>query len=310
MDPWLAGLRSEGTVESCGQFEIDLSQGLRLLRQHQLTDPHRAVLHVIRAAVLLGSDQLSLRTSPSECEAEFPTILAPSQQISSLLGWLGEPRDSPRFQMALAINSALSYADVELTSWDGQHCARLRLSESAGRSELGREPPWRQPRTRVRFVKRRVPGLFSTRSNPEHDLVKRCCGWAPLRLTLDHQLLGPPLFGDRRSPELRIYARHAEPGDGIRLPVTRSERCLSRLIERLPLSQESQQGDAGTLVAALSLHRGHGAWFREGVRMGELSQNALVSAAGLPLDLSEENLREPERSAMIEQLEQYFQRLA
>jgi hypothetical protein len=307
MDSWLANLQSEGTVDSAGEFVLDLSAGLRVLRYHQLSDPRTAILHVVRAAVLSGAEWLSLRTSPGECEAEFPGVLAPSPEYPGMLRWLFQEASSPRLPLALAVNSALGfYSSLELTSWDGELCARLRMSAAAGHAQIGREPPWREPRTRLRLLHARPGGFLNASRAFEHALVAQACAWAPLRLTLDHQLLQPAPFGAPRAPELRIYARRGEPHEALRLPPTRSRRCLSRVTDDLSSQTELEEGEDGILVAALSLRSGKGAWLKNGVRLGELSQNAIVSAAGLGLDVGQERLDENGQARLTQRLAEGF----
>ena len=303
MEPWLEQLRGEGRLDSIGHFEVDTARQLELLRSYRLREPRQAILAVVRAAVLVGAAWMSIQTGAHESEAEFPGTVAPSEEFSGLLSWLDQPRNQ-RFQLVLALNAALTFADVEVTSWDGQSCARLRLSpDRAARSEVGREPPWREPRTRVRFINRARPSIFARTG--EHDLLAQSCPWAPLKLTLNHQVLGAPPFGHRQAPELRIYARHAPPGGAIGLSPTQAHHCLHRTVDNWPGGGEFQEGIQGLLVAALSLHPSPGALIKEGVRLSELPLHAIVSVSGMAVDLTEENLLENERTTLDGRLAQW-----
>lgn len=301
MDPWLEELQAQGKLDSRGAFEVDHERALQQLRRYQLSDPRRAILHIVRAAVLCGAEWMRIRTNAHETEAEFPGVVAASEFVPGLLTWLVAPdRLSQRFQLALAVNAALAYADVDVTSWDGQQCARLRLTEDwTGRSELGLEPPWREPRTRVRMRKRAKVSFFQRKQGGESDLVAQNCAWAPLRLTLNHNQLTPPPFGDARAAELRIYSRAAVPT----LPLPpRTVRCQHWTVETL-MTGDPVEGQEGLLVAALHLHGPPGTLIQEGVRLSELPLCALVSASGLRLDLTGETLLQSERSALLQRLE-------
>ena len=261
-----------GERHSSGAF----TTGLERYRPGQ---PELAVLHAVRAAVLAGAPWVRAQVQVHDCELEFPGPLAEASTLARLLAWLPEPPSAACHYLALACYGALAHSRVDLTHWDGSRCARLHLSAEQGLTvELGREPPWREPRTHLRLRSHREPSAWPSLARPSKVLAR--AAYAPLRFELNYQELPAPELGGES--ERRLYA-----------PGTRGVRLAS---------------GEGALVAAFSVGSGangrallisHGVPLARELPIGR-GREAVLSVDDLELgpsaeDLSEEALGEVRR---------------
>lgn len=184
-----------GPRHSSGAF----TTGLERFRPGQ---PELAVLHAVRAAVLAGAPWVRAQVHVHDCEVEFPGPLAEASALGGLLAWLPEPPSAACHYLALACYGALAHSRVDLTHWDGSRCARLHLSAEQGLTlELGREPPWREPRTHLRLRSHREPSAWPSLTRPSKVLTR--AAYAPLRFELNYQELPAPELGG--GSQRRLY---------------------------------------------------------------------------------------------------------
>lgn len=243
MDAFLQNLRGEGALESSGDFTVETA----------VPGADLPALLILRAAVVNGADWFHADAGARKVALEFPGALAKSPDFEGILQGMS----------LLARGVRMAGVEVEFTSWDGQQAARARiLGESVTRFQLSKEPPWTEPRTRVRWT--RGEGSFVDR-----DVLLRGA-YAPLRLRLNQVYLAPPPLAG--SPQLHIFG----PGPGIQIDTPSNCRVLK---EKAP----------GNLLGAVSARKGELRLVHQGVLLGNtaLPEGSAVLSTGLRIDIRE-----------------------
>jgi hypothetical protein len=147
MSELLTELAAAGRVEAHGGFTIDSEKAREKLRHYQLADPHRYVLLLVEAAVLLGASKLEFEIDSDDVHLRFggavlehvqleniyASLFAQAEQLASL-----PPKQLLHLrglqQLAFALNSAMAlnprFARVLSIGPDGRGSA-LELHPSA-----------------------------------------------------------------------------------------------------------------------------------------------------------------------------------
>ena len=246
VDAFLESLREEGELQSSGGFTCETA----------VTDADLAALLILRAAVVSGAAWFHAEAGAKKVALEFPGALAKSADFEALLRGNG----------LLARGMRTAGVEVEFTSWDGQQAARARVQgEAITRFQLSKEPPWTEPRTRVRWNR----GPFEPTFLDRDILVSRGV-YAPLKLRLNQVYLPAPALGG--SPQLHINGC----GCGIQVEAPKNCRLFK---EEAP----------GKLLGALSARKGELRWIHQGVLLEAprptLPEGSAVLSTSLRIDI-------------------------
>jgi hypothetical protein len=213
MSELLTELAAAGRVEGRGGFTIDSEKAREKLRHYQLADPHRYVLLLVEAAVLLGADELEFEIDSDDVHLRFAgaqlvhaqleniyaTLFAQAEQLASL-----PPEQQQHVrglqQLAFALNSAMAlnprFARVVSVGPDGNGTA-LELRPSAA-DELQRvegQPPGNHIHVKDRFriglvveFLRKLDGRIA-----EAVLLREHCRWSRIPVYLNGASISEPI---------------------------------------------------------------------------------------------------------------------
>ncbi|MCE7870929.1 hypothetical protein DYH09_11185 [bacterium CPR1] len=190
LDQVLQELRGQGALDSAGVFTLDWRHALGKLRSFQLPDRCYFALKWVQSAVAAGATRCEVRSSPRALSlAHDGTTLTSDQLQSFFTCLLDESGDQPAWsELAIGVNSVLGFPGSEVVLESGGQILYL----SADRAEL------RQGGSReTRITARRALGWGSwlKRQLPESLLLKEKARFAPMKLTVDGEVI-EPWFGE------------------------------------------------------------------------------------------------------------------
>ncbi len=184
LDGLLAGLRGEGE-RVAGEFTLDPRQAAEKLRQFQLENPYHYVLLLAEAAFLAGCTRLTAEVSAREVTLAYD---GPPADLEHLFALIFTTRQRPDLKaLGLGLNAALRLSPQSLTVDCGGR--RLHVEPHGTRVETNAcSDGWRIT-LRHRFGWQLLKKVLRRESQPEEEILRRFCGWAPVRVELN----GAPL---------------------------------------------------------------------------------------------------------------------
>lgn len=191
IDALIADLEGEGTVESRGGFTLDRAKAREKMRQFQLADPREYLLHLVRAASLMGAQRISIDIDADDMHLRFDGQTFATTDFEelydALFGRADDQSVAARRHLALGLNAALGLDPRRIEVRSGS--ARLRVAPGVDDDFGVLDPPiegtWIHARDRlrlgnlVRFFKNMADGL------PEAALVRARCGFCPIELVVN-----------------------------------------------------------------------------------------------------------------------------
>ena len=105
----LERLRQGGTVDSLGQFTLDVEKARSKMARFQLTEPLRFVLEVVMAAVAGGATRIDITSQSRQLTVALPGLALPGQELANLddymLSAAGRAEERALAHLGIALNS-------------------------------------------------------------------------------------------------------------------------------------------------------------------------------------------------------------
>jgi hypothetical protein len=273
------GLRSQGTVESSGEFTLNAERAEEKLKAFQLQNPYFYVLKLIQAAVTSGADRIDVSYDPSKVRLKHNGVPPTRNQLDDLLTYLflsksdGEdPELRPLRHLAGGLNSAVACQARSLTiecvregeryakTWGAGEYRMERRGTAEGRSlqfTLHRESDGSGESQKHRL---RVPIWELLRGSrvsldKEAAAVWDRCLFCPVPILLNGKSMNRDRFGEPRYP-----GYNGEPKSTTTVPlihrVMDSRSYETRYCHRRHLlsCRVYPSGPVGHLKAPLELH--------------------------------------------------------
>jgi len=215
LSQYIAQQREAGTVESAGSFTLAIDKARDKLSTYSLANPEDYILKIVQCAVSLKVKTLHINFTRTNVLVYFELAhddlsLSIENITNALLNPL-EESNRARSCLALALCSIAGQEPTELMwgDWDAGD-SNIILSLGHGRSELFRSVPF--PRTEPLDDDKRLHLLFLKKSTTsklplsltsrELSALQSRCSFAPVRIQVDGQPLGPslPLFVSPSDP--------------------------------------------------------------------------------------------------------------
>ena len=211
----LGQLRQAGKLDSSGSFTLDLNKSLDKLSQFQLEDPRRYVHYLVAAAYAKGATFIQFEVGPRDVLACFDGESFSHHDLVNLFHTLFESsqsragRAANHLAFALNVTRQIGAQFVAFDTFGESEGSRLQLTSGLLQVAPLAKKPWSEARITNRFhlhepidpdflkrvaegVGRRLSG--SSRSWPEHEfLVNGRCGFCPVQIWVNGQLIKPPL---------------------------------------------------------------------------------------------------------------------
>jgi len=173
VDEFLEALRTQGEMESSGQFTLDVRRALEKLEQYQFPDKHHYVLSLVASAVAGGATWLDVDSRPGAVILSYDGKPLELAQLRDLYGTLfaQQTEDTAHLrELAIGLHAAgRVHPERTILSWDAEKQRGVHVQARAG--ELLLTPKLDSP-FRTHLVNRIVmhtPTL--TVSHPELDAV-------------------------------------------------------------------------------------------------------------------------------------------
>jgi hypothetical protein len=221
----LAELAAAGRVEAHGAFTIDSEQAREKLRHYQLADPHRYVLLLVEAAILLGADKLEFEIDSDDVHLRFAGAVLEHAQLENIYASLFATAEHlailpPERQMhlrglqqlAFALNSAMAlnprFARVVSVGPDGRGSAlELHPDEPDALTHVEGQPPGNhihvKDRFRIGFVVEFLRSLDGRIA--EEVLLRERCRWSRTPVFINGDAFsGPMKFFDAPWTEVDV----------------------------------------------------------------------------------------------------------
>ncbi len=208
--PYLEGYRSEGRLDSTGDFTLSDDRAQEKLREFRLVEPRLYVLNLQAAAVSGGAKWVDFRGDADDLYFACDADLGPSSALGQIntVATTDGVATSVR-ELALALNGCLPLApkSLRVDYWDGEGGLSItreqdrfryeRLSEPLRADSADRQPTLafhlREPigtRTIGKFISR-LGGAVATDS--EQDLIARHCNRSPIPLRFNGREVRRPI---------------------------------------------------------------------------------------------------------------------
>jgi hypothetical protein len=209
----LAELAAAGRVEAHGAFTIDSEKAREKLRHYQLADPHRYVLLLVEAAILLGADKLEFEIDSDDVHLRFAGAVLEHAQLENIYASLFTTPEhvailSPERQqhlrglqqLAFALNSAMAlnprFARVVSVGPDGRGSElELHPAEPDALTRVEGQPPGNHIHVKDRFriglvvqFLRSIDGRIA-----EAVLLREHCRWSRTPVFINGDLISGPL---------------------------------------------------------------------------------------------------------------------
>lgn len=217
----LERLREAGTLDSEGQFTIDVARARDKMARFQLTDPSRYILELVAAAVANGAGRIDLRTRPFEVRFDGEPLAALDHLDDFLFG--SETEHLALRHLAVGLNALrqLNFSEIRLESRSGAALVRTAKGDRLEHDRFEHNA--------VR-VKTGLLGLGpSPWSQSTQDIVTSRCRHLNIPLTIDGEEL-------TRTPGTGLALALGQTADApsaltlVRLGVVVSERELGALV--------------------------------------------------------------------------------
>ncbi|MCA9793600.1 MAG: hypothetical protein KC910_17435, partial [Candidatus Eremiobacteraeota bacterium] len=105
----LERLRQGGTVDSLGQFTLDVEKARSKMARFQLTEPQRFVLEVVMAAVAGGASRIDITSQSRQLTVALPGLALAGQELANLddymLSSAGRGEERALAHLGIALNS-------------------------------------------------------------------------------------------------------------------------------------------------------------------------------------------------------------
>lgn len=214
LDDLVASLRSDGALDSEGQFTLDREQARSKMQKFQLADARRYVLELVQAAVLRGAEAIEFEIDTDDMHMRFGGQPFTEAELDDLYGSLFRPGDDRPLrgvrQLALALNAALGMEPKHIHLRSGN--VELRMHPGK-RDELIRHAA-AQPMTtihvRQRVRARMVLDFFANLTGrlAEEQYLRERCVYAGVPIKLDGKLISRGIVIDEASAgQLRLLGR-------------------------------------------------------------------------------------------------------
>lgn len=195
---YLQQQRSDGQVDSSGDFTLVWAKAREKLRQFQLESPAHYVLKLVQAAVGAGTDRVDFKIGARELICYFK--LPPESQdfgLKAVSQALSQPpaSESPLRNLVIGLNASFMSEPTEVLwgLWSGQIGEAIRFGRE--NSELLQDLPHPQPdgmregESFCYFRCARTPSLTSLVSAKEHALLTDRCGHSPVPIFVDSKMV-------------------------------------------------------------------------------------------------------------------------
>ena len=196
LEKFLSSQRSEGQVESEGEFTIALEKARQKLQQYQLADSSFYLLKVFQAAVHAGAETIYIRLTRKDVYLwfEVPERPYPLDQTMASLGNVLGMKPSGLRHLALGLNASLvmSPEQVWWCEWHPEGKGALKIVAGVMEpAEPPKPPKWGFPSEGhsgyLLTVNKKAPSLLGPSANAtEHTAVSQRCGFAPAAVILDN----------------------------------------------------------------------------------------------------------------------------
>lgn len=193
LEPLLADLRAEGSLDSAGQFTLDYDEAQRRLADFGLENPHAYVLKLIQAAALCPTRALvTIQVDAAGVTVERGAVRLEPQALETLIGCVVTV-DAERWLRELAYGALASLkvaSRVEIETHLGEESFVLRV-DAAGQHFDQLEASGRFQGWRVRVIRSKK---LLTRSYPEDSLIRERTAFCPLAVCLNGKILPKATF--------------------------------------------------------------------------------------------------------------------
>lgn len=129
----LERLRQGGTVDSLGQFTLDVEKARSKMARFQLTEPLRFGLEVVMAAVAGGASRVAITAEGRQLSFELPDLALPGEALANLDDFMLSSADQPE-------QRALAHLGVALNSLGQLQPKRITLEVGGYRLQRGAGP--------------------------------------------------------------------------------------------------------------------------------------------------------------------------
>ncbi|MGE0489485.1 MAG: hypothetical protein AB7S38_09755 [Vulcanimicrobiota bacterium] len=137
----LERLRQGGTVDSLGQFTLDVEKARSKMARFQLTEPLRFGLEVVMAAVAGGASRIAITAESRQLTFELPDLALPGEALANLddfmLSSTDQPEERALAHLGVALNSLGQLDPQQITLEVGGY----RLHRGAGPDKLEKTEP-------------------------------------------------------------------------------------------------------------------------------------------------------------------------
>ncbi|GMU53045.1 MAG: hypothetical protein AMXMBFR33_21910 [Candidatus Xenobia bacterium] len=180
MDRLLSELRTEGRVDSCGRFTLDLARALEKMQRYQLAEPRAFVLNLIAGATLTGAERIDLSLEAGLFRMEWDGRPLTMEDVLGLFDPFD--RQTP---------PAVSELSIGLSACRGLDLLAMQVESSRVRLQLDRssltiEPRQCEDRNRI-VVREKVP-LWRRFTGPDRRIVaflEERCSQGPVKIFLE-----------------------------------------------------------------------------------------------------------------------------
>ena len=225
----LGELREAGTVESRGNFSLDLERAAQNLSRFRLPKPEFYILRLLQAGVAGKAKALTFKASLQNLELGFPGLDLEQNLLQNLLSYIIEDSSHRTLShLASGIYGSLSVAakKVELASAGYRYIWEVGSSrqESDESSQSGlhlriTRPPAQVLRGWGRGLGQDLIKLFRKRGNSvEAGLIARFGDYYPIPISINGTPLERAPFGKARFPGYRIETDPSPEETAVPLP--------------------------------------------------------------------------------------------
>lgn len=208
IDSFLEREHAEGKIDSEGVFTLDLLAARRKYREYLLTDPHRYVLRLVRAAVTSGATQIDIIANHHWVTVWMDSLPLSSEELPRIFDFVGGNASGPA-NLAVAVNASLALEPtrVVVAVRDEERNVKLVIQPQSG---CFLEDIERGPRGTAVQVNHRGGGFWGfLRESQEQRLLHDEASYCPIPITLNGKLLQPEWSAVRSLSALRPVADSA-----------------------------------------------------------------------------------------------------
>jgi len=316
LEDLLEEARRVGTVESAGSFTLDFQAAVAKLRGFQLENQYHYVNRLIRAASLAGAREVDIRTDSSKTRVEFPALAVEPENLPRLFEEMFQNQRPAARELATAVNLAVALKPQRIEVQVGSKVFSLE-----GQKGDLYDVPRQAAGTIFQLTRSRTSQLSQLGTHtPEFLAIVKRFRYSPLRLRINNESLkGWEMWGAPRDPSVfagdtvtirpafwslpkRFFVRHHalearyfHPDEGancVYLGASRATRLLGEDGRPCYLAF-GLRVDPKAASTASFVYEGE-ILQKFPVKLPLSGVELVISAHGLPLDLSGEQLRQGE----------------